>query len=265
MAEISNGVFEFAKRFPDSKKKAHLSEKEGKGLTIPPEDLTFGVYYEHWWKRMKPGMTENQIRDYTTILNFHLLPYFKEMPFKEITPFEVKTFIAHLKGKKTRYGDPLSGKRIRNIMIPFRMIVRDALDEYAWDNIRDPFANLKLPKVRKYHVQPFNLVAWQMLMAHIPDFYKPYFEFAVQTGLRPSEQVALKWARIDSDFMYIESSRVLGREKADLKTEESKKGDKIEGFHARGFEKSVGGVIPFSKPLCVCKQLWRPHKSGYPA
>jgi len=54
-------------------------------------------------------------------------------------------------------------------------------------------------------------------------WYRPYFEFAVQTGLRPSEQVALKWGAIDDEFIHIELSRVYNREKSDLKTEESRR------------------------------------------
>jgi integrase len=34
-------------------------------------------------------------------------------------------------------------------------------------------------------------------MENIFPWYRPYFEFAVQTGLRPSEQVALRWTSID--------------------------------------------------------------------
>jgi len=60
-------------------------------------------------------------------------------------------------------------------------------------------------------------------MGFISDWYTPYFEFAVQTGLRPSEQVALKWAAIDEHFIHIELSRVRNREKSDLKTEESRR------------------------------------------
>ena len=55
------------------------------------------------------------------------------------------------------------------------------------------------------------------------DWYKPYFDFAVQTGLRPSEQVALKWTDVDDDYIHVERSRVRNKEKDDLKTEESRR------------------------------------------
>jgi len=62
---------------------------------------------------------------------------------------------------------------------------------------------------------------WAILMKWIPAWYRPYFQFAVQIGLRPSEQVALKWGAIDDKFIYIELSRVRNQEKRDLKTSKS--------------------------------------------
>ena len=64
-------------------------------------------------------------------------------------------------------------------------------------------------------------------MNHMLLWYRPYFEFAVQTGLRPSEQVALKWGAVDDEYIHIELSRVYNREKVDLKTEESRRRIKI--------------------------------------
>ncbi len=60
-------------------------------------------------------------------------------------------------------------------------------------------------------------------MEFMPFWYRPYFEFAIQTGLRPSEQVALKWGAIDEEFIHIELSRVRNVEKKELKTEESRR------------------------------------------
>ena len=71
--------------------------------------------------------------------------------------------------------------------------------------------------------QPFNFDEWAILIEHIPEWYRPYFEFAVQTGLRPSEQVALKWSAIDDEYIHIELSRVRNHDKDDLKTHESRR------------------------------------------
>ena len=224
VAEIENGVFEFARRFPHSKRKDHYTLLEGKTIIKDAGEVLFGEYAARWMEDMKPGMSFSQIRDYTTILNTHHIPYFGGMSFSEIcSKVGMKKFVASLRSKKNRYGHPLSAKRIQNVMIPLRVIVRDAIDEYEWSGLPDPFAGLKLPKVRKIRVQPVSFEEWRTVMGHMLPWYRPYFEFAVQTGLRPSEQVALKWEAIDDEYIHIELSRVYNREKADLKTEESRR------------------------------------------
>ncbi len=223
VAEIENGIFEFAKRFPHSNKKARFSELEGRIFTKGPEDVRFGDYLKKWWKEMTPGMTENQIRDYTCTLNHHLKPHFSKKYFNEFTPVLMKKFVARLKSKKVGPKKTLSARRIQNVMIPLRVITRDAIVEHGWSNFPDPFFGIKLPKVPKTRVFPFSFREWNILMEFIRPWYRPYFEFAVQTGLRPSEQVAIKWQAVDNEFVHIELSRVRNREKASLKTEESRR------------------------------------------
>ena len=222
LAEIENHEFEFAKRFPQSSRRDHFTVLEGRIVRKDPNEVLFGDYVQTWAEEMGPGMRHSQIRDYNSILTTHLIPYFGHLPFSEIcTKVQIKKFVASLVGKKTKAGKPLSAKRIRNIMIPLRIIVRDALEEYDWRDLPDPFSKLELPKVRKLRVHPFTYEEWTTLRACFLRWYQPYFEFAVQTGLRPSEQLALKWSAIDSQFVHVELSRVGNLEKGDLKTPES--------------------------------------------
>jgi integrase len=223
MAEIDNGIFEFAKRFAHSKRKQYFAELEGRTVTQDPTEVCFADYLKKWWQQMQPGMSAGMMRDYTSILNSSLIPYFGNLAFSELTPMRMKTFVAELKGRKTRGGKPLSAKRIQNIMIPLRVIVRDAISQYGWSDFSDPFGALKLAKPRKTTVHPFSFEQWQQLVAALPAWYRNYFEFAVQTGLRPSEQVALKWTAIDEQFIHIELSRVRNLEKEELKTEDSRR------------------------------------------
>lgn len=220
LKEIQKGEFEFANRFPYSKKKDFFSMLETGTYRKDPSAITFGEYYDQWFEAMKPGMSESKIRDYQGAVNNHLLPYFGRIPFNLFTPVLMKKFHAYLKSKKTPAGKPLSNKRIQNIFIPLRMIVADAFVEFGFD-MPDPFKGLKLPNSRKFRVMPFSYEEWHTFMGYIPEWYRPYFEFAVNTGLRPSEQVALKWSAVEEEVFRVEVSRVRNREKQDLKTESS--------------------------------------------
>jgi len=219
MAEIETGNFEFAKSFHYSKKKDRFTRLEGKTLKKRPDEVLFGEYVKKWIEEMRLGLSENQVRDYLCSLNNHLLPYFGDVHFSEIKPVLIKKFLAHLNSKKNRYGNPLAAQSIRNYVIPLRVIIRDAIDEFSWSDLRNPFSGIKLPKVQRRRFRPFSIDEWFVVIEHMLPWYRSYFEFAVQTGLRPSEQVALKWSAIDDRFVHIELSRVRNVEKADLKTE----------------------------------------------
>ena len=213
VTRIDNRVFEFGKSFPHSKKIEHFTRLEGRTFRKDPKDIRFKDYVEKWWAEMYPGMSVSQARDYTSILKAHLTPYLGDLSFSEFRPVLMKKFLAQLKAKKTPGGTPLSAKRIHNIMIPLRVIFKDACGEFDWAELPDPFAGLKLPLVRRLRVNPFSMAEWVKLMEFIPVWYRPYFELAVLTGMRPSEQVALKWSAVDDRFIHVELSRVRNLEK----------------------------------------------------
>jgi integrase len=170
----------------------------------------------------------------------------------------MKKFVAHLKGRKNQAAKPLSAKRIQNIMIPLRVIVRDAFMEYGWAELADPFAGLKLPNVKRLRVSPFGFSEWKRLMQFIPEWYQPYFEFAVQTGLRPSEQVALKWKAVDEEFIHIEASRVRNREKEDLKTAESRRSIALRPAMGKTLEMQKQLTAEFKSPYVFLNTYGRP-------
>ena len=122
----------------------------------------------------------------------------------------------------------------------------------------DPFARLRLPKAQKKRIYPFNFDEWQTLMKHITPWYRPYFEFAVQTGLRPSEQVALKWGDIDDRFIHIERSRVRNIEKQDLKTAGSRRFIEIRPSMAKVLADQKKLTSTFDSPYVFINTEGRP-------
>ena len=205
-----------------------------------------------------PGMSVSQVRDYTSIIDVHLLPYFGGRAFSEFTPVLIRKFVAHLRDRKGNKSEKLSAKRIQNIMIPLRVVMRDAFEEYGWHDLPSPFSGIRLPNVRRTRVFPFSFEEWQMLIGFIPAWYVPYFQFAVQTGLRPSEQVALKWTAIDAEFIHIELSRVRNLEKNDLKTECSRRSIAIRPAMAKILEAQKQGSEAFDSPYVFVNTQGRP-------
>ena len=258
IAQIENKRFKFAEVFPESKKKEYFSRLEGRTVTKDPKDVTFGEYVAKWWEEMKPGMSTGKVRDYESIIRFHLLPYFGEITFIEFTVVLMKKFLAHLSTKETQSGSPLSPKRIRNILIPLRVITKDAYSEYRWTGFNDIFEGLKLPKVKRAKITPFSFQEWATLMKFIPDWYKPYFKFWVLTGLRPSEQNALRWSAIDEQFISIERSRVRGEEKSELKTPGSVRIIALRPSIRKVLEEQKAMTAKFNSPYVFVNKEGRP-------
>jgi integrase len=257
-AEIENGVFEFARRFPHSSRKEYFTNLEGRTYKKDPGEVLFGEYVDKWWADMEAGMSVSQQRDYLCILHCHLRPFFGDRAFGEFTPVLMKKFISHLKSRKTGSKKPLSAKRIQNIVIPLRSITRDAFGEYGWSDFPDPFSGLRLPGAKKTRVFPFSLEEWKTLIRSMPAWYRAYFDFAVQTGLRPSEQVALKWAAIDAEFVHIELSRVRNLEKTELKTEQSYRSIAIRPAMAKTLEAQKELTAGFRSPYVFLNTHGRP-------
>jgi integrase len=220
--------------------------------------VLFKEYVDKWWVDMRPGMSSSQVRDYTSILKAHLLPYFGDLSFSEFRLVLMKKFLSHLRAKETPGGVSLSAKRIHNVLIPLRVIFKDACGEFDWADLPDPFHGLKLPQVKRRRIHPFTMEEWAKLMEFIPAWYRPYFHLAVLTGLRPSEQVALKWAAVDDQFIHVELSRVRNLEKSDLKTAVSNRRIEIRPSMRKVLEEQQAQLADFQSPYVFLNLEGRP-------
>ena len=86
------------------------------------EDMLFGEVALLWKKIREADIKQKQLkestwRDYRSIMNTYILPYFGNMVISEITVADVEDFIATLK---------CSPKRINNILIPLRSLFKMA-------------------------------------------------------------------------------------------------------------------------------------------
>jgi hypothetical protein len=53
---------------------------------------------------MPPGLTINQVRDYSCSLRVHLLPEFGNLPFDDFRPIRLKNYVAKLKAYRKKNG-----------------------------------------------------------------------------------------------------------------------------------------------------------------
>jgi hypothetical protein len=62
---------------------------------------------------MPPGLTINQVQDFSCSLRVHLLPEFGNLPLDEFRPIRLKNYVAKLKTYRKKNGKP-QGATFRN-------------------------------------------------------------------------------------------------------------------------------------------------------
>jgi integrase len=102
------------------------------------------------------------------------------------------------------------------------MICDDARIKYGWGRTYDLFFGFNKPKSEKdayEKIFPFSIKEQKLIIAALPDHWKPFFRFAFASGLSPGEQVALKPSDIDWQKKTIKIERAMTRDENDKPVE----------------------------------------------
>ncbi|QEM68923.1 tyrosine-type recombinase/integrase [Geobacter sp. FeAm09] len=220
--KIEAGTFKFAEAFPGAsvQEKTFFAKLEGREFNPEPNRVLIGDYLKVWLETILPTYDSHTKRnDFTQIINYRLLPYFKKMTFYELTGIELQKYVAGLKWEEGKNKErQLSASRIRNILIPLRAVWNDACDQYRW-NMRSPFETIhkKLPDVEKEAPVVFRFDEWQAIMEQVDPYYKPLVDIMVMTGMIGSELAGLRKSDVGANHINIQNAIVLTVEKKKLK------------------------------------------------
>ncbi|MBI5442755.1 MAG: DUF3596 domain-containing protein [Deltaproteobacteria bacterium] len=221
IARRDKGTLVFSEAFPGAtdEEKAWFAQREGWEFSPGPKTVTFGDYLERWERGVLASCSEGKQRDYRMALDPWIRPWFKDLTFQHITGVELKKFLMQLSSRrKGQEGQPLSPARIRNILIPLRMVWNDACEEYRWE-LPDPFryVSRRIPRRRKKQPEVFRFEEWRLVLAHVEPHYRPIAEVMIMTGMIASEIAGLRKEDVQGDKLLVRNSIVKGREKPDLK------------------------------------------------
>lgn len=216
------GTLVFAKLFPgasEEEKEFHTRLEKGE-YSPTPKAVTFGDYVKKWYTTIWVHYpVETKQKDFKSVIDYWLLPYFGSMTFFQITGVTMQQFVATLVHKKgPKAGQKLSRSTMVNILQIFKTVWDDAVIEHRW-MLFDPLKGIKskLPSKGKKKVEVFRFEEWEALIDAMEPFYRPVAKLMVLTGLMASEVAALKPNHMKDGFLHVEQSIVRGREKDELK------------------------------------------------
>ena len=217
IVQIKSGTFRFAEVFPNSKKTDYFTEKERVliGLNIDPDQVLLKDYVWIWYNLHKDSgrVSERTLFGYKSQLNLYIIPFFGEISFADLNKTVFDRFISWAKGQKYKK-KPIGNKTVNKILIPLKMICKDAAIENGWGATYNPFFGFeRLPENDSYeNIHPFSLDEQSRLITQLPEHWKPYFLFAFCSGLRQGEQIGLKLTDINWSEKTLRISRAVTRD-----------------------------------------------------
>lgn len=175
--EIAQGSFEYAKHFPNSPKARRYSSTSLQTVAQALDD---------WLRIARTRCEQSTLRDYQSAIEYHLKPVFGKKLIAELTAPDIRNWISFLK---------ISPKRINNVLVPLRGVLGDAFADGLID--RNPGERIKNLPTRPEEPDPLSPGEIEALLAACDGQIRNLFQFAIWTGLRTSELIAVRWGDID--------------------------------------------------------------------
>lgn len=190
--------FDYYEHFPNGKN-GHLFNQHAK------KTMLFSEFANNWLKKHSKRVQFTTLKDYTSILNAHLLPVFGGYDIRFITSTQIKAWLESL---------TVSPKRINNILSVLRLVLEEAFEDEIIEC--NPTHRIKNFRLSTREPQPFASKEIDRILNFLDGEDKNLVQLAFYTGLRTSELVGLDWENVDfvNDRIYIRQAIILGRKKS---------------------------------------------------
>lgn len=172
----------------------HAGETEEK-------EVLFGEVAEKWVKIVVKKIKSSTLKDYKSAMNTYILPRFGNTPISQITFLEIEDLMAGL---------TCTAKRINNVLVPMRAVMRFALRAGMIEkNPMDLVVNLKTDKP---DINPLAMDEVNAFLSAVHPFYVNFFITAFFTGMRFGEMAALKWDNVSFELKILKVRETRVRE-----------------------------------------------------
>lgn len=190
-AELTLGVFDYGKTFPNSRKAKLIARNENEKC----ESRIFANFANTWLKEMKPSWRDSYQKTIQYLMDSKLIPYFGESFVSDISKADILSYRAALsqcdhEGSNKK---KLSARYINRVIGLLCTMLAEASSRYGFKNT---IGSIKPLKVRNNQVLPFTLTEVQLIINNAPRQFKDYLIVRFFTGLRTGELHGLRWSNI---------------------------------------------------------------------
>lgn len=161
------------------------------GLFIEPTRLTLDDYLDKWVETaLRPRVRERTLSDYEEKLDRYVRPVFGKRRLSDLRPLDIQSLYSDLQARD------LSARTIRYVHAVLSSALKQAI---KWHMLsQNPCDAVDLPRIKRHEMQALSpQQAARFLSTATKDAQGIVFSFALATGMRPEEYLALKWADLD--------------------------------------------------------------------
>jgi len=249
---ISNGRRRyFSKTFRTEKEaKTHLQNQQSaknNGEFVEPSRVTVSVLIDEWLETIRPRVTQRTADGYQGLLDRYVRPELGAIRVNQLETRDIQRLYAAMQSQKS-----LSARIVRHTHATLRQVLEQGVE---WRLIaRNPADSLKrkLPKVDEVERRVLNEVeAAGFLKACADNRRGLIFEFALLSGMRPEEYLALQWRDLNFERNTAQVRRALVRHKGSWRFQEPK---------TKGSKRSVTIPVSLNRKLAAHKRSQAEHR-----
>ena len=218
--ELKTGKFDYAARFPESRRLERLGiTTDAQAPAIPPTAIpaeekpdatTLGKFAEAWLAERRAVLTLATAYDYERLIQALLLPSpLAQKPIDGVNDGDIHLFIGELSRRKTRSGQPVGPRRINMIIARLRTIFATAKRRKLVPE--DPMLFVQNLREPKAEVDPFELEEAERVINAAAGQDRAIVTTLIFCGLRPNEALALRWQDVDFDRRILKIRRTIHR------------------------------------------------------
>lgn len=159
------------------------------GQYVAAGNLTVSAWMDRWLETLKQRARENTIYAYEGFIRNYIKPKIGNIKLQNLRPHDVEQL-------QTELAERLAVKTIQTV----RIVLNSACKKAVRLNLigSNPVSGTDAPKGQRREMRSLSREeAIAFLRECKPDRFGVYFSMALQTGLRPEEMKAVKWANLD--------------------------------------------------------------------